>query len=86
MTDATNNAVDILIEERDRLNQAIEILQHGQAAPKARRKAATSSAAPGAKAVKKRRRRQMSAEARQAVSERMKNYWAQRRKEKAAKK
>ncbi len=46
-----------------------------------RRSAAASAAAPAAR----RRRRSMSAAARKAVSERMRKYWAERRKAKGAK-
>lgn len=84
MTDATNNALEILIQERDRINQAIEILQGQTAVPTGRRKAASAPAAKEAKPAKKKRTRNMSNEARKAVSERMKKYWAERRKEKKA--
>lgn len=81
MTDATGNVLSLLIAERDRLNQAIEILQGGTAAaaPK-RRGRPPGSKNKTAKAAKK--RGDMSDAARKAVSARMKKYWAQRRKEK----
>ena len=43
----------------------------------------TRGAQPAAAAARKRRRRGMSAAARKAVSERMRKYWAERRKAKA---
>ena len=83
MMDAKGNVLTLLIAERDRLNQAIAILQGGaaDAAPRRRGRPPGSknrSAAP----VKK--RGDMSDAARKAVSARMKKYWAQRRKEKKA--
>ena len=46
---------------------------------------AASASAPVAGTRRRRRRKSMSAEARKAVSERMRKYWAERRKAKAAK-
>lgn len=81
MTDATGNVLTLLIAERDRLNQAIAILQGGTAgaAPKRRGRPPGSKNKPAAK-----KRGEMSDAARKAVSARMKKYWAQRRKEKKA--
>ncbi len=92
MTDATNSALNILVQERDRISQAIQILQGDAVTPAPKRrgrppKSAAAASAPAAsapKAKKKRGRPQMSDEARQAVSERMRKYWAKRRKEKKA--
>ncbi len=71
------DVLTLLIQERDRLSRAIEILQ---SEPK-RRGRKPGSAATAAPAPKKRgRRRKMSPAARRAVSERMKKYWAGRRK------
>ncbi len=87
MTDATSSALEILIRERDRIGQAIQLLQ-GDDAPAAPRrrgrppKAAAAKAAPKKAATAKSGRKQMSDEARKAVSERMRKYWAKRRKEK----
>lgn len=81
MTDATGNVLTLLIAERDRLNQAIAILQGGEAtaaAPKRRGRPPGSKNKPAAK----KKRGEMSDAARKAVSARMKKYWAQRRKEK----
>jgi hypothetical protein len=80
MTDATGNVLTLLIAERDRLNQAIAILQGGTAgaAPKRRGRPPGSKNKPAAS----KKRGEMSDAARKAVSARMKKYWAQRRKEK----
>ena len=82
MTDATGNVLTLLIAERDRLNQAIAILQGGTSAsaPKRRGRPPGSKNKPAAK----KKRGEMSDAARKAVSARMKKYWAQRRKEKKA--
>ena len=72
-------ALQILIEERDRLNRAIEILQAETGSE--------SAAAPKpARAKKRRKRSNMTAEQKAAVSARMKKYWAARRKAKKGKK
>ncbi len=65
--------VGLLIAERDRIDRAIAILQgteprRGPGRPPGRTKKAA-----------KRGRRSMSPAARKAVSERMKKYWAKRR-------
>ena len=80
MTDATDNVLTLLIAERDRLNQAIAILQGGPtaAAPKRRGRPPGSKNKP----AKAKKRGEMSDAARKAVSARMKKYWARRRKEK----
>jgi hypothetical protein len=70
----TENVLQLLIAERDRLTRAIEALQ---SAPARRGR-------PPGSGVKTRRRRGMSAAARKAQSQRMKLYWAQRRKQKKA--
>lgn len=74
------SALQLLIEERDKLNRAIEIL--GGTVPKRRGRPLGS----GKKAAKtaKRTRPPMSAAQKKKASERMKKYWAARRK--AAKK
>ncbi len=82
MTDITNNAVEMLIAERDRLDQAIQLLQGGASAPRAGRPKAAKAAK---KTGKRRGRPPLSDEARKAQSEKMKAYWAARKK-KAAKK
>jgi len=85
MTDAMRSALDILIQERDQLNQAISILQGRVAVEAPKRRGRPPKAASAKKVAKKKRGRpEMSAEARKAVSERMRKYWAKRRKEKKA--
>ncbi len=73
----TNDVLQMLIAERDKLNRAIEALQSEPGRGKVGRRRAF--AAPGASRTRK--RRGMSAEARRAQSERMKAYWAARRKQ-----
>jgi len=76
-------ALELLIAERDRLNEAIAILQRGT--PRRGRKPRSESTKDGADTAprkKRRGRRIMSDEQKQAVSARMKKYWAGRRKAK----
>jgi hypothetical protein len=81
MTDATGNVLTLLIAERDRLNQAIAILQGGAATTAPKRRGRPPGSKNKAKAAAK-KRGEMCDAARKAVSARMKKYWAQRRKEK----
>ena len=74
---STENIVQLLITERDRLNRAIDALQSATA--RRGRPPGSGKGKPG----RKRGRRGMSAAARKAQSARMKAYWAQRRKQKA---
>jgi hypothetical protein len=74
----------LLVAERDRLNHAIAILGGG---PKRRGRPPKNvlsgiSLPSDGTSGKKRGRRKMSAAARKAVSQRMKKYWAARRKQK----
>ena len=69
--------VTLLVAERDRLNRAIEAL--GGSGPRRGRPAAAHAAA----APKPRKRGGMSAAARKAQSQRMKAYWAAKRKQKS---
>lgn len=80
---ATEHIVTMLIAERDRLNRAIEALQ-GPAKRRGRPpKALAAAMAAGAKPAGKRRGRPpMSAAEKKAASERMKAYWAAKRKSK----
>jgi hypothetical protein len=84
MIDAPGNALSLLIAERDRLNQAIAILQGGSLVPASAPK--RRGRPPGSKnkvaVAPKSAASNMSDEARKAVSARMKKYWAKRRKEK----
>jgi len=81
----TENIVALLLAERDRLNRAIEALQgptkrRGRP-PKNVAAASLSPAAPAAPAQRKRR----TAAQRKAQAEKMRAYWAQRRKQQKAK-
>lgn len=71
----TEQIVALLIAERDRLNHAIQVLQGHTSA-----KAAAPKAAPAA-TIQKRKPR--TAAQRKAQSERMRAFWAARRKQKA---
>ena len=83
MTSGTNDILGLLVAERDRLDQAIAVLQGGVDAPPRKRRGRP----PGSrnKKVASTGKGPMSAAARKAASERMKKYWAQRRKQKAVK-
>jgi len=76
----TEQILALLIAERDRLNRAIEALQ-GPAKRRGRPPAAASVPA----AAKPRGRRTFNAAQRKAQAERMKAYWAARRKQEKAK-
>ena len=93
-TPATGEALRLLIEERDRLDQAIRLLQGGAfpdpARPRRGRppKAASRLAAiprTAKKAEKRKGRPPMTAEEKRAASERMKKYWAERKTAKVGK-
>jgi hypothetical protein len=71
-----NQIVALLIEERDRLNRAIEALHGG---PRRRGRPPKNPLGPS---PQKRGRKSMSRAARLAQSRRMKKYWAERRKAK----
>ena len=76
----TEHIIALLIAERDKLNRAIEALQ-GSAKRRGRPpKAVATSFAPEASAPKRKRR---SAAQRKAQGERMKAYWAAKRKKKS---
>jgi hypothetical protein len=77
----TEHIVALLTEERDRLNRAIEALQ---GAVKRRGRPPKSPHAPAA-AAPARKRKARSAAQRKAQSEKMKAYWAQRKKQAKAK-
>ena len=68
--------VSLLIAERDRLNRAIQELQGGSKGPGAK----SSAAAAPARAARG-HRKPMSAAQKKAHSERMKAFWAERRKQ-----
>jgi hypothetical protein len=79
----TEQILGILIAERDKLNRAIEALQ----GPTKRRgrppKVAAEIPAAAAPAAPQRQRKERTAAQRKAQSDKMKKYWAQRRKQKA---
>jgi len=81
-----SDALALLIAERDRLNHAIQILSSRLPERRGRKPKSFSvgldslSAAPTGK---RRGRKKMSAADRKAVSERMRKYWAARRKAKS---
>lgn len=75
----TEHIIALLITERDKLNRAIEALQ-GSAKRRGRPpKAVVTPTAPEPSAPKRKRR---SAAQRKAQAERMKAYWAKRKKAK----
>jgi len=78
---ATDHILTLLLTERDRLNRAIEALQ-GPAKRRGRPPKNPATETTGAAPQRKRRRAAKTAAQRKAQSERMKKYWAQRRKEK----
>ncbi len=83
----TEHIVALLIAERDRLSRAIDALQ-GPAKRRGRPPKATAAAAPAAAPAAKpagtrRKRTPMSPAARKEQSERMKAFWAARRKQKS---
>ncbi len=78
------DVLQLLIEERDRLNEAIAALggPRRRGRPPGGGRKANPGAAPKKVAKKKRSRPPMTAEQREAVSKRMKKIWAKRRKAK----
>jgi hypothetical protein len=78
---ATEHIVSLLLVERDRLTRAIEALQ-GPAKRRGRPAKATATPAVSspAKAKPARKRRKLTAAEKKAASERMKAFWAARRK------
>ncbi|HWQ53633.1 MAG TPA: hypothetical protein VN442_08110 [Bryobacteraceae bacterium] len=72
-------AIRQLYEERERLDRVIASLEELQKAP------TVDAAGSPEPAVKRRGRKTMSAEERREVSERMRQYWANRRKKANAK-
>lgn len=79
----TDEILQLLIAERDRLNAAITALQ----GPLARRrrgrppKQATVASTPEKASARKRGRRKFTKAQREAQAERMRQYWAKRRKQ-----
>ncbi len=78
---AMTDVLDLLIAERDRLNEEIAILQRGSPRRGRRPRSGNTEDAAAATPRKKRKgQRKMSEEQKKAVSARMKKYWAARRK------
>jgi hypothetical protein len=86
---STEQILSLLIAERDRLGRAIEALQGGVKRrgrpPGTATIAASTASASAAPAKRRRKRKPLSPEQKKAQSERMKAFWAARRK-KAGKK
>jgi len=80
----TEQIVALLVAERDRLNRAIEALQ-GSGAAKRRGRPPAAASGNSSSAAKSRGRRSFSPAQRKAQAERMKAYWAARRKQQAQK-
>jgi hypothetical protein len=82
---ATEHIVALLIAERDKLNRAIEALGVPTAKRRGRpaKDAQPAAIAPAAEGVAPNRKRTLSPAKRKAHSERMKAYWAARRKMKS---
>ena len=78
----TDQIVHLLIAERDKLNRAIEALQ-GSVKRRGRPPKNQSAAVAPATAAPTRKRRRQSAAQRKAQAERMKAYWAAKRKKQA---
>jgi len=76
--------VGLLIAERDRLNRAIEALGGSSRAAKAAAKPAKAAAAAAPAQARKKRKPRTAAQ-RKAQSERMRQFWAARRKQQAKK-
>jgi hypothetical protein len=80
---STEHILSLLIAERDRLSRAIDALQGGAKRrgrpPKS--SAPAASHAPASAAPKRRKRKPLTAAQKKAQSERMKAFWANRRKQ-----
>ena len=77
------DVLEILIAERDRLNRAIAVLQEGSAPatePARRGPGRPKESGKTAAKTKKAGRREFTPEQRKAQSEKLKAYWAARRK------
>jgi hypothetical protein len=81
----TDHIIALLVAERDKLNRAIEALQgpiKRRGRPSKNHSAAT---APAAAPPAKKRRGRMSPAARKALSQKLKAYWAAKRKKQGGK-
>ena len=77
-TPQTNEALRLLIAERDRIDRAIALLPGEAQAP---RRGRPPGKASRKKTAKRKGRPPMSEAEKQAASERMRKYWAKRRRE-----
>ena len=86
---AMEQALGMLSEERVRLDQAIRLLQGGEVSQVSRPRRGRPPKAAAQKAAQKTKKRRgrppMTAAEKKAASERMKKYWAERRKAKGGK-
>jgi len=80
---ATEHILSLLIAEREKLNKAIEALGGTPKAVVAAPKAAAAPVPAAAGPVKTRKRKPLTAAQKTAHSERMKAFWAARRKKQA---
>lgn len=83
VNDALSRALNELIAERDRLNEAISAVERAMGAPARRGRKPGRPAGSGE--VKVKVKRNWSPAARKAAAERMRKYWAEWRQEKATK-
>jgi hypothetical protein len=85
ITMATEHILSLLIAERDKLSKAIEALGGTTPKPVATPVTAhvTAAPAPASTPAKKRKRKALTAAQKQAHSDRMKAFWAARRKKSA---
>jgi len=78
----TEHIIALLVAERDKLNRAIEALQGSTKRPgRPPKNPLAAGASPAAAPVAKKRKRRSAAQ-RKAQAERMKAYWANRKKSK----
>jgi len=85
---STDHILSLLISERDRLNRAIEVLQGGAAVKRRGRPPKNTFVTNGASgsAPTKKRARTFTAAQRKKQAERMKAYWAAKKRKDAVKK
>ena len=77
---ATEHILSLLIAERDKLSKAIEALGGAPKSVAAPKPAEAHAPAAAAKPIKRRARKPLTAVQKKAHSERMKAFWAARRK------
>jgi hypothetical protein len=79
---ATEHILSLLVAERDKLNKAIAALG-GTTAPASRPSKSSESPTPAAPAKRKKKRKPLTAAQKKHQSERMKAFWAAKRKKQA---